>query len=87
MLPTLQRTAKKENVNAISAITGAEDFSFFQQEVPGLYFFLGGKSPETKPNEVGGHHTPDFVIDESGFILGVRTMSALTIDYLGQSAN
>lgn len=87
MLPTLQRTAKKENVYAISAITGAEDFSFFQQEVPGLYFFLGGKSKDTKPSEVGGHHTPDFVIDESGFILGVRTMSALTIDYLTQSAN
>lgn len=84
MLPTLQRIADRKNVYAINAITGAEDFSFFQKEVPGLYFFLGGKSPETKPEDVGGHHTPDFVIDESGFILGVRTMSALALDYLGR---
>ncbi len=87
MLPTLQRTAKRENVYEISAITGAEDFSFFQQKVPGLYFFLGGKATDVKPSEAAGHHTPDFVIDESGFILGVRTMSALTIDYLSQSGN
>jgi len=82
MLPSLKRMAKEGNVYAISAITGAEDFSFFQQEVPGLYFFLGGKSPETKPQDVGGHHTPDFVLDESGFVLGVKAMTALTLDYL-----
>ncbi len=82
MLPSLKRMAKEGNVYAISAITGAEDFSFFQQEVPGLYFFLGGKSPETKPQDVGGHHTPDFILDESGFVLGVKAMSALTLDYL-----
>jgi amidohydrolase len=84
MLPSLKRMAKEGNVYAISAITGAEDFSFFQQEVPGLYFFLGGKSPETKPEDVGGHHTPDFVLDESGFVLGVKAMSALTLDYLSE---
>jgi amidohydrolase len=84
MLPSLKRMAKEGNVYAISAITGAEDFSFFQQEVPGLYFFLGGKSPETKPQDVGGHHTPDFILDESGFVLGVKAMTALTLDYLSK---
>lgn len=84
MLPSLKRMAKEGNVYAISAITGAEDFSFFQQEVPGLYFFLGGKSPETKPEDVGGHHTPDFILDESGFVLGVKAMTALTLDYLSK---
>ena len=82
MLPTLQRTAGAENVVKISAITGAEDFSFYQQKIPGLYFFLGGKSLEVKTEDASGHHTPDFVIDESGFVLGVKTMTALTIDYL-----
>ena len=82
MLPTLQRTAGAENVVKISAITGAEDFSFYQQKIPGLYFFLGGKSLEVKTEDASGHHTPDFVIDESGFVLGVKTMTALTLDYL-----
>ncbi len=84
MLPTLQRIASKENVLEIDAITGAEDFSFFQQKVPGLYFFLGGKALDVKPDAAAGHHTPDFILDESGFVLGVKTLSALAMDYLEQ---
>ena len=82
MLPTLQRIALKENVIEVDAITGAEDFSFFQQKVPGLYFFLGGKPLGLSPEKAAGHHTPDFILDESGFILGVKTLSALALDYL-----
>ena len=84
MLPTLQRIASKENVIEMDAITGAEDFSFFQQKIPGLYFFLGGKALDVKPEEAAGHHTPDFMLDESGFVLGVKTLSALALDYLEQ---
>jgi|TARA_R100000988_G_scaffold1024_4_gene973 amidohydrolase len=83
MLPTLVETAGKENVKLINAITGAEDFSFFQNEIPGLYFFVGGKAPG---REASGHHTPDFYIDESGLKLGVRAMSNLVIDYMDQTA-
>jgi len=82
MLPTLEETAGKENVKLINAITGAEDFSFFQKEVPGLYFFVGGKAPN---REAAGHHTPDFYIDETGLKLGVRAMSNLVIDYMDQA--
>jgi amidohydrolase len=82
MLPTLQRIAGAEKVLNMNALTGAEDFSFYQQKIPGLYFFLGGKSLEIKEEDASGHHTPDFVIDESGFILGVKTMTGLTLDYL-----
>lgn len=80
MLPTLENTASKENVLLIDAITGAEDFSFFQKEIPGLYFFLGGMTPgNTTPFP---HHTPDFMIDDAGMLLGIKSMSQLTIDYL-----
>lgn len=82
MLPTLQRVAGAKRVIEINAITGAEDFSFFQKEIPGLYFFLGGKALDNK--NPAGHHTPDFRIDESGFILGIKTLSALTVDYLNK---
>lgn len=82
ILPSLEKAAGKENVHVIKAITGAEDFSFFQKEVPGLYFFLGGKTPGT--TEAFPHHTPDFYIDESGMLLGVKTFVQLTQDYLGQ---
>jgi len=80
MLPSLQKAAGAEKVFVIKAITGAEDFSFFQKEVPGLFFFLGGMTPgET---EAFPHHTPDFYIDESGMLLGVKTFIQLSLDYL-----
>lgn len=84
MLPTLEEVAGKENIRLINAITGAEDFSFFQEEVPGLYFFLGGLPEGGTPS---GHHTPDFYVDDSGMKLGVRTMSNLVIDYFSQAGN
>lgn len=80
VLPTLEKTAGKENVKLINAVTGAEDFSFFQEVVPGFYFFLGGMTPGN--TESFPHHTPDFIIDESGMLLGVKSFVALTFDYL-----
>jgi len=82
MLPSLEKTAGKDNVVLINAITGAEDFSFYQKEVPGLFYFLGGKSPEIELDQVTPHHTPDFIIDESGLLLGVKSMVNLTLDYM-----
>lgn len=82
MLPSLQKAAGEENVHLINAITGAEDFSYFQKEVPGMYFFLGGKPIDVKPEDAAAHHTPDFYIDESGLKLGVQSFVNLTLDYL-----
>jgi amidohydrolase len=82
MLPSLQRTAGAQHVQLRPAVTGAEDFSFYQQKAPGLFIFLGGmpigKDPKTAPS----HHTPDFFIDESSFKLGVKAMANLAVDYL-----
>jgi len=82
MLPTLQKIAGPKNVILGKAITGAEDFSFFQQKVPGFYFFLGGKPKNAKKS--APHHTPDFYIDENGMLLGLKIMTQLAIDYLQQ---
>ena len=84
MEPTLKEVAGEDNANIINAITGAEDFSFFQREIPGLYFFIGGKAPGREP---AGHHTPDFYIDESGMKLGVRAMANLVIDYMDREGD
>ncbi|MFC7356987.1 amidohydrolase [Jejudonia soesokkakensis] len=80
MLPTLQKIAGTENVNLMKASTGGEDFSYFQEVVPGFYFFLGGMTPGNKTPYP--HHTPDFQIDDSGLLLGVKTMAQLSLDYL-----
>ena len=82
MLPTLNRVAGDENVQTQKAITGAEDFSYFQREVPGFFFFLGGMTPGNE--EPFPHHTPDFKIDEDGLMLGVKALTELSLDYLSQ---
>jgi len=82
MLPTFERVAGKENINIGRAIMGAEDFSFFVEEVPGIYFFIGGVDASSPLEESAPHHTPDFFVHDSGMLLGVRTMSNLTLDYM-----
>ena len=86
MIPTLERSAGAENIIVSKAITGAEDFSFFANEVPGLFFFLGGMPEGQSPMDAAPHHTPDFYIDESGMALGVETLINLTLDYMKLSA-
>lgn len=82
MLSTLEAVAGKENVVLTDAVLGAEDFAFFQEQIPGLYLFVGGMAKDKKPSEVAPHHTPDFVIDDSGLTLGVKTLTGLTLDYM-----
>ena len=80
MLPSLQKVAGAENVVLRKAVTGGEDFSYFQEIVPGFYFFLGGMTKGA--TEAFPHHTPDFFIDESGLLLGVKAFTQITFDYL-----
>jgi len=82
MLPSLKAAAGEDQVVIMKAITGGEDFSFFQEVIPGFYFFLGGMTPGN--TEVFPHHTPDFKIDESGMLLGVKAMTNLALDYLNK---
>ncbi|MGB5436484.1 MAG: amidohydrolase [Maribacter sp.] len=82
MLPTMKRVAGDSNVQTRKAVTGAEDFSYYQREVPGFFFFLGGMAPGT--TESFPHHTPDFLIDDSGLMLGVKTLTEMSLDYLNE---
>ena len=68
MLPSLRKAADK--LDQTPPKTGAEDFSFFQQKVPGLFFNIGGMPKGSDPKKTPSHHTPDFYIDESGMQIG-----------------
>jgi len=87
MVPTLEQVAGKENIVLIDAITGAEDFSFFQKKIPGFYFFVGGMPQGMDAADAAPHHTPDFYIEEEGMKLGVKALAALTVDYMMQNAD
>lgn len=83
MEPTLLSAAGEGNVLINPLITGAEDFSFFQREKPGLFISLGGMKKGGDPSKTPSHHTPDFYIDEGGFVLGMRVLSYFVVDYMG----
>ena len=82
MVPSLQKAAGAPNVNEINAVTGSEDFGFFQQNVPGLFFFVGAMPPDQDPGKVPAHHTPDFMIDERGMLVGLKAMLNVTLDFM-----
>ncbi|SET90852.1 amidohydrolase [Hymenobacter actinosclerus] len=82
MVPSLERAAGPANVTIQKAVTGAEDFAFYQEKVPGLFVFVGGMPKGTDPATTAPHHTAGFFVDESGLTLGVRTLATLALDYL-----
>lgn len=81
MLPSLIKTAGQQNVKISPPITGSEDFSFFSEKIPGLFFSLGGMPKGQDPLKAGPHHTPQFIIDDSGLKLGVNALCNLVFDY------
>jgi amidohydrolase len=82
MVPTLNRVAGADRLKVGLPATGAEDFSFFSQEVPGLYFRLGVRSPDVNQKDAASTHSPLFRVDESSLVLGVRAMANLAVDFL-----
>ncbi len=84
MLPTLRRVAGEDNVKLRSKTTGAEDFSFFAREAPGLFFFLGGTPRGSDMSRIGYNHSPRFFVEDAAMKLGMRALLNLTVDYMEQ---
>jgi len=82
MAPTLERLYGGDNVFESPRITGAEDFSFYQEEIPGFFFFIGGRPVDVPVSEAIPNHSPRFYIDEEALLPAVRAMSTLAVDYL-----
>ncbi|MEO8806218.1 MAG: amidohydrolase [Burkholderiaceae bacterium] len=82
MLPTLQRTAGVGRLMLVPKVMGSEDFSFFQQLLPGLFIFIGVTPPETDPSTSAPNHSPRFYADERCLVQGVRALAHLACDWL-----
>lgn len=82
MIPSLRRVYGLNNLVEAVRITGAEDFSFYQEEVPGLFFFIGGRPVDIPEEKAIPNHSPLFYVDEDALVYGVRAMSSLAVDYM-----
>lgn len=86
MLPTLHEVAGGEqNVLLSKAGTGAEDFAYYAQRVPGLFVFYGGMKPGVNTADAPRHHTEDFQVEDESLQLATRTYCYLALDYMSQS--
>jgi amidohydrolase len=81
MLPTLERTAGKENVKEREWVTGSEDFSYYGEKAPAFFIYFGGMPKGADRSKAPPHHTPDFYIDDSRLDVGVKTFCNLVFDY------
>ncbi|WP_343499575.1 amidohydrolase [Achromobacter denitrificans] len=82
MGPTLRRVAGDGNYGLQPKSTASEDFSFYQEKVPGMFFYLGVTPKDTDVEKAAPNHSPRFYVDESGLINGVRALSNLAVDYM-----
>jgi amidohydrolase len=84
MLPTLRRIAGRGLIET-PPLTPSEDFSFFQELIPGLYFLLGVNAKGVAAGEAAANHSPYYYINEDALPLGVQALSSLVVDYLNAS--
>ena len=82
MLATLKRVAGPDKVVAVPPTTTSEDFSYFAQQAPGLFLFLGVTPADQDALKAAPNHSPRFFADEGALPVGVRALSALAMDYL-----
>lgn len=81
MMPTLERAAGEGNVREGHVITGAEDFGYYEQHIPGLFLHLGVGDPSVPRAERPSNHSPMFDAQEDALIVGVRALVGFAMDY------
>lgn len=81
-IETLEEIMGKDYLEETPLITGAEDFAFFANEIPGFYFFLGVTEEGKDPKKIPGNHSPLFYVDESTLKTGLRAMTHLATQFL-----
>ena len=81
MVPVLERAADGD-ATLVERTGASEDFSFFLNEVPGLFFFLGIVPRDQELSSAAPNHSPNFFIEESALVVGVRALAMVTVNYL-----
>jgi len=83
-VPVMGRVAGEANVGVVDKVCGAEDFSFFQKAVPGIFIRVGCTPPDRDIRDSAPNHSPRFYVDEGCLTLGVKALSALALDWLAR---
>ena len=82
MIPTLKRIGGDGGSRPQQRVMVAEDFSYFQEKIPGMFYFVGITPKDQDMAAAAPNHSPRFHIDESGLLQGARSLAALAVDFL-----
>ena len=81
-LPTLVRVVGSDHIVEPDPVLAAEDFSFYQEKIPGLFIYLGVTDPAADATKAEDVHSSRFLVDESALKVGVRSLCSLAVDFL-----
>ncbi|GAB3099350.1 amidohydrolase [Aestuariicella hydrocarbonica] len=84
-VPSLQKVTGQQGLVEIPPFMGAEDFSYYQKEIPGVFFMLGVNKPGVGPGQADMNHSPYFYVNEDALKIGVEALTTLAVDYLNQA--
>jgi amidohydrolase len=82
ILPTLQRVAGADHVKETRVITASEDYSFFAQKIPSVFFFVGVTPADQDPLQAPSNHSDFFYLDERGIPVAMHAMTQVVLDYM-----
>ena len=80
------RAIGEENVLTDAPVMPAEDFAYFQREVPGVFFFYGVNAPGVSAEDAAPNHNPRFFVHEPAMEAALRAMLAVALDRVGQAS-
>jgi amidohydrolase len=83
-LPSLRRAAGDENVELSPVIMASEDFSAYEEKIPGLFYFLGVNVDGVATKDAAPNHSPYFFVNEAALETGVRAHVLTALDYLSR---
>ena len=79
----LERALGADNVLNDQPNMVAEDFAYYQQQLPGVFFFYGVNAPGVATADAAPNHSPRFFVHEPAMETALRAMLAVTLDRVG----
>lgn len=77
----LQKVFPEDTVTADYPLTmGCEEFSLFQQIIPGIFLLIGNQEPEEAMIPI---HSPSFLWHEENLAKGIKALSVIALEYTG----
>ncbi|EAH4322499.1 amidohydrolase [Listeria monocytogenes] len=66
-------------ISEYDMLSGSEDFAYYLQKIPGVFFYIGAK-PKNTSNAYFNHH-PKFDIDEDALLVAAKSVADVVLDY------